>query len=141
MTTVDTTGNDTYLAVLQFYARQMRLLDERKLADYAATFTDDGEFGTSASGEPVRTRAAILRFLEEFHQQFETDPVTRRHHFTMVDVTSQDDGSLRSTCYALVVSVRPGGAPEVRSSCVVHDVLVREDGELRTRSRRVEIDG
>ncbi|MEU7798829.1 hypothetical protein AB0B10_06135 [Micromonospora arborensis] len=36
---------------------------------------------------------------------------------------------------------RPGERqPEIAPSCVVHDVLVREDGELLDRSRRVEHD-
>jgi actinorhodin biosynthesis protein ActVIA len=45
-----------------------------------------------------------------------------------------------STVYALVVTTRPGGKPEIAPSCVVHDVLVRHEGGLRNRSRRVEHD-
>jgi actinorhodin biosynthesis protein ActVIA len=144
MTTLQSPGqtrHETYTEVLQHYARQMQLLDDRDLAGYAATFTDDGEFDHGAGGEPARTRAGILRLLEDFHRQFETDPQQRRHHFSMVDVEPQDDGSLRSTCYALVTLVRPGQAPEVRATCVVRDVLVREGGGLRNRSRHVTIDG
>jgi actinorhodin biosynthesis protein ActVIA len=140
MSTITTTRDAVYVEVLQFYARQMRRLDERNLAEYAGTFTEDGQFGTSAQSEPVRTRAKLLDFLVEFHKQFEAEPVQRRHHFTMVDVEPQDDGTIRSTCYALVTIVRPGAMPKARSSCVVHDVLVREGDGLRTRSRHVEID-
>jgi actinorhodin biosynthesis protein ActVIA len=144
MTTVQTqapTHQELYFEVLQYYARQMRMLDDRDLAGYAKTFTDDAEFDHGAGGEPMRTRAGILRGLEEFHEQFETDPQQRRHHFSMVDVQPQDDGSLRTSCYALVLLVRPGQAPEIRSSCVVSDVLVREGDQLLNRSRHVTIDG
>lgn len=72
----------------------------------------------------------------------EGDPQRRRHHFSMVDLEPQDDGTLHTSFYALVLLVRPGvQTPEIRSSCVVRDVLVREDDELRNRSRFVTIDG
>jgi actinorhodin biosynthesis protein ActVIA len=145
MTTIQApspTDQDLYLEVLQHYARQMRMLDERDLAGYAATFTDDAVFDHGAGGEPARSRSGILTMLEEFHRQFEGDPQQRRHHFSMVDVEPQDDGSFVATAYALVLLIRPGvQQPEIRSSCVVHDVLVREDGALRNRSRLVSIDG
>jgi actinorhodin biosynthesis protein ActVIA len=92
-------------------------------------------------GEPARTRAGILRDLEEFHRQFETDPQQRRHHFSMVDLELQDDGSLRTSFYALVIMVRPDQPAEVRASCVVRDVLVRQGGTMMNRSRHVTIDG
>jgi actinorhodin biosynthesis protein ActVIA len=135
------TRQDLYLEVLQHYARQMRLLDDRQLAAYADTFTDDAVFDHGAGGEPARTRAGILALLEEFHRQFESDPQQRRHHFSMVDVEPQADGTLHTTCYALVLLIRPGEQAEVRSSCVVRDVLVRDETGLRNRSRLVTIDG
>jgi actinorhodin biosynthesis protein ActVIA len=134
------TRHELYTEVLQHYARQMRLLDERDLAGYAATFTEDGVFSHSPDREPARTRAGILAELEAFHEQFATDPMARRHHFSQVDVDPRPDGTIAVVCYALVVIKRPDSAPEIRASCVVHDVLVREDGGLFNRSRRVEID-
>ena len=136
------TRHELYTEVLQHYARQMRLLDDRHLADYAASFTDDGVFDHGAGGEPARGRAAILQLLEDFHRQLDADPQQRRHHFSMVDVEPQADGSLHTTCYALVLVIRPGvQAPELRSSCVVRDVLVRDGDRLVNRSRLVTIDG
>ncbi|MEU5790171.1 nuclear transport factor 2 family protein [Micromonospora purpureochromogenes] len=136
-----TSFTELYTEVQQFYARQMRQLDERKLEAYAETFTEDAEFGHTPGREPARTRAGITADLYEFHKRFENDPVQRRHWFNMIDLEPQDDGSIRSTCYALVITTRPGGKPDIAPSCVVRDVIVRgEDGGLLLRSRRVEHD-
>jgi actinorhodin biosynthesis protein ActVIA len=141
MTLPISTREQTYLEVLQYYARQMQRLDDGDLAGYAATFTEDGEFSHTPGRPPARTRTGILEDLVEFHRRFEADPMRRRHHFSMVDIDDGDDGSLTATAYALVVALRPGTAPEVRASCVVHDVLVRDaDGGLRNRSRVVQYD-
>ncbi len=61
----------------------------------------------------------------------------RRHWFNMINLQPQDDGTIVSTAYCLVVKIRPNSKPEIAPSCVVHDVLVRVDGALLTRSRRV----
>lgn len=139
MTTLPTHA-ELYAEVQQFYARQMRLLDARKLEAYAATFTEDAVFGHTPGREPARTRAGIIKDLYEVHKRFENDPQQRRHMFTMMDIEPRDDGSIRSTCYALVLTTRPQGSPELVRSCVVHDVLVRENGTLLNRSRHVEHD-
>jgi actinorhodin biosynthesis protein ActVIA len=137
----NSTRSDLYLEILQFYARQMRMLDDREFAGYSETFTEDAVFDHGAGGEPARTRAGILQELEAFHRQLEADPQQRRHHFSMVDIEVRDDGTVHTTYYALVLLVRPGETAEVRASCVVRDVLVREEGVLRNRSRHVSIDG
>ncbi|SDD12067.1 nuclear transport factor 2 family protein [Actinokineospora iranica] len=140
MTTTTGIRTDLYVEVQQYYARQMRLLDSRDLAAYADTFTEDAVFAHSADREPARTRAGILQDLVEFHRRFETDPMRRRHHFTMLDVVFCDGDEIHTVFYALVVITRPGARSEIRASCVVTDVLVRENGELRNKSRIVEID-
>ncbi|MDI3422629.1 nuclear transport factor 2 family protein [Streptomyces luteolus] len=133
--------HELYVEVQQFYARQAQLLDARKLEGYAETFTEDAEFAHTPGCEPSRTRTGITADLYEFHKRFETDPVQRRHWFSMIDLEPQDDGSVHSTFYALVATTRPGvREPEIAPSCLVHDVLVRENGELHNRSRRVDHD-
>jgi actinorhodin biosynthesis protein ActVIA len=131
---------DLYAEVQQFYARQMQLLDGGAFEAYAETFTEDGEFRHTPGREPARTRAGISSELHDFHKRFDGDPVQRRHWFSMINLEPQDDGSIRSTVYALVVTTRPGGKPAIAPSCVVHDVLVWADGALLNRSRRVEHD-
>lgn len=135
-------STDLYAEVLQFYAHQMQSLDDGDFQAYADTFTEDGEFTHSPGMPPARTRAGIARELYEFHRRrFATGPVQRRHWFNQVVLEPQVDGSIASTSYALVLTVRPGEKqPEIGPSCVVHDTLVHEDGALRTRSRRVDHD-
>ncbi|MGY4983986.1 nuclear transport factor 2 family protein [Streptomyces sp. 900105755] len=132
---------ELYAEVLQYYARQMQALDAGKVEEYAATFTEDAVFGHTPGREPARTRAGILSDLYQVRERFTVDPQQRRHMFTMVDVERLSDGRLRSTCYALVLTTRPGDGPELVRSCVVRDVLVREDGRLRNQERLVDHDG
>jgi actinorhodin biosynthesis protein ActVIA len=131
---------DVYSQVQHFYAHQMQALDGLRFEDYAATFTEDGTFQHSPGAEPARTRPGIVKELVEFHRRFEGDPVQRRHWFTHIALTPRADGSLASTVYALVVTVRPGGKPEIAPSCVVHDVLEVSEGQVLTRSRLVTHD-
>jgi actinorhodin biosynthesis protein ActVIA len=140
---VDTSLVDAelYAEVLQYYARQMQALDEGKVEAYAETFTEDAIFAHTPNREPARTRPGILADLYEVRKRFEEDPQQRRHLFTMVDVEALSDGRLRSTAYALVLTTRPGSGPEMVRSCVVRDVLVREDGRLRNEQRLVDHDG
>jgi actinorhodin biosynthesis protein ActVIA len=139
---VTSSTTDLYAQVQQFYAKQMHALDGGAFDEYAATFTEDGEFSHTPGRPAARTRAGIARELKAFHEErFATDPVQRRHWFNMIAIEPGADGSIRSTCYVLVVTSRPGvRQPEIAPSCVVHDVLVLEDGALLTRSRRVEHD-
>ncbi|WP_043667135.1 nuclear transport factor 2 family protein [Streptomyces xylophagus] len=126
--------------VQHFYAHQMQALDGGRFEDYAATFTKDGEFQHSPQAEPAVGRDGITAELVAFHKRFDNDPVRRRHWFNHIALTEQADGSYRSRVYALVVTVRPGGKPEIAPSCVVHDVLVIEGDTVLTRSRCVEHD-
>jgi actinorhodin biosynthesis protein ActVIA len=139
--TSPTTFAETYADVNQFYARQMQLLDNGKFEDYARTFTADGEF-QHTPGQPAAVgHAGIVAELESFNTRFAGDPVQRRHSFGMIDVRACPDGSLETNFYALIVTTRPGvKEPKVGPSCTVRDVLVREDGELRNRSRKVDHD-
>ncbi|WP_063002511.1 MULTISPECIES: nuclear transport factor 2 family protein [Nocardia] len=139
MTTVASRA-ELYAEVQQFYADQMQRLDNRDITGYAETFTEDAEFEHTPGRPPARTRAGIVSDLVEFHKRFDSDPMQRRHWFNMINLSPRDDGSIGATMYCLVVKIRPGAAPEIAPSCVVHDVLVRIDGELRTHSRRVTHD-
>jgi len=134
-------GLDTlYAQVQSFYARQMQALDAGRFEQYAATFTTDGVFQHSPGTPPAQGQAEIVAVLSEFHKRFENDPVQRRHWFNHVALDPNPDGSIESTVYALVVTTRPGGKPEIAPSCVVQDVLVVDGDGIRLRSRRVTHD-
>ncbi|MCZ2526334.1 nuclear transport factor 2 family protein [Streptomyces sp. NPDC059506] len=136
----DVVPPELYARVQHFYAHQMQHLDGLRFDEYAATFTEDGVFQHSPDAEPARGRDGIVRELVEFHRRFEGDPVQRRHWFNHIALEPADDGALRSTVYALVVTVRPGGRPETAPSCVVHDVLTDGPDGLLLRSRRITHD-
>ena len=140
--TIPRTLAELYPRVQQFYAEQMHALDGGRFDFYAATFTEDGEFRHTPGRPPARTRAGIAEELDAFHRErFGGDPVQRRHWFGMVRLDLRPDGEIHSDFYALVVTTRPGlREPETAPSCVVHDVLVEEGGDLLVRSRRVEHD-
>ncbi|WP_406346635.1 nuclear transport factor 2 family protein [Streptomyces sp. NBC_00648] len=131
-----------YAEVQLFYARQAHLLDAVRAEPFARTFTQDGVFAHSPGVPPARGHAGIAREVREYNERrFKSAPVQRRHWFNMLDVREQPDGSVHTEFYALVVTTRPGQPqPVISPSCVVRDILVREDGELRTHRRKVTQD-
>lgn len=132
---------DVYLRVQHFYARQMQALDDLHFTEYAETFTEDGTFQHAPDVPPSRGREAILKVVVDFNERFKDEPLQRRHWFNQIVLDEQEDGSLRSTVYTLVVHARPGvRQPEIAPSCVVHDELEFVDGEPLVRSRLVTYD-
>ncbi|MEU5848851.1 nuclear transport factor 2 family protein [Saccharopolyspora shandongensis] len=139
--TSTTTVTELYAAVQLHYARQVQLLDGCRFAEYAATFTADGEFQHTPGQPAAHGHDGITAELTRFNKRFDNDPVQRRHWFNMIDVRPREDGLLDTTFYALVLTTRPGvKEPVVGPSCLVRDVLAFEDGELRNRSRQVHHD-
>ncbi|MEN8650839.1 nuclear transport factor 2 family protein [Streptomyces sp. 21So2-11] len=139
-TTAPPASTDLLVRAQHFYAHQMQHLDAGRFEEYAATFTEDGEFQHSPGVDPARTRPGIVRELVDFHRRFDGDPVQRRHWFNHMALEHQEDGTVRSTVYALVVTVRPGGKPDVAPSCLVHDTLVDGPEGIRLKSRRITHD-
>jgi len=64
----------------------MQLLDERDIAGYADTFTEDAEFAHTPGQAPSRTRPGIVEDLTEFHRRFADDPMQRRHCVSMINL-------------------------------------------------------
>ncbi|MEU3416616.1 MULTISPECIES: nuclear transport factor 2 family protein [unclassified Streptomyces] len=133
-------SSDLYTQVQQFYAHQMQALDEGRLEEYTQTFTKDGSFQHSPGIAAAVGRDAILEELRSFLKKYQDDPTQRRHFFNQMVLEPQQDGSIRSTVYALIVRVRPNERPEVWPSTVVHDVIEVTDGEILLRSRSVSYD-
>lgn len=128
---------ELYSEVQQYYARQIQALDAGRWEEFAASFTADGTFQHRRDLPAARTRAGILAEVVRFHQRFDDDPVHRRHWFNHLVLDPRPDGCIEATAYALVITTRPGGRPEIQPASVVLDELVREDGRLLTRSRRI----
>jgi 3-phenylpropionate/cinnamic acid dioxygenase small subunit len=126
-----------YAEVQHFYARQMRLLDEGAVHEWAQTFTDDGVFAANAHPRPCEGRAAIEAAARQSAQELARDRVQRRHWLGMLQVDDRPDGSILARSYALIVSTPQGGQAAVHLSCACDDVLVREYGTLRVQRRQV----
>jgi hypothetical protein len=130
-----------YQDIQNFYAQQMQSLDEGATSQWAATFTDDGEFAAGGLPEPVRGRAAIEAGAREVAAGFEASGTRRRHWLGMLAVTPGPGDSVLARAYALVLEIPPGGDVVARRSTVCDDELVPADGGWLVRRRRVTRDG
>ncbi|MFA7761435.1 nuclear transport factor 2 family protein [Streptomyces sp. NPDC048723] len=133
---------DLYVEIQQFYAGQVQHLDAFRAEEFAATFTEDGVFHHSVDAPPARGRTEIVAALRAHQERrYGNDPAQRRHWFNMLQVIPQEDGSVVTEYYALIVVTRPGEPVAVTApSCFVRDVLVRESGRLLNRERSVVAD-
>jgi hypothetical protein len=140
-------GTDTsalYLAVQQFYARHMHVLDAGMAEEWAATFTPDGSFSAPGLDAPVRGRAALAAAVRDTKARLAAAGEIHRHWHGMVHVNPpREDGSVVVRCYALVIAVGSSGEPRMHRSCVCEDVLVPAEGatgQWLVRERRVTPD-
>ncbi|MEV5107881.1 nuclear transport factor 2 family protein [Streptomyces massasporeus] len=131
-----------YARVQQFYAYQTALLDELRVQEFAATFTEDGVLTSAPTARPARGRAAIAAALSAAHERrFGTEPVRRRHWQNALRVEELPDGSLLASYCTLVTVIRPWHpVAAIGPSAAVEDVLVVDGGELRVRERRITPD-
>ncbi|MEV4510287.1 nuclear transport factor 2 family protein [Dactylosporangium sp. NPDC049525] len=130
-----------YQRVQQFYAVQMRLLDEGRAEEWAATFTEDGEFGQDRRPEPRRGRAEIGGRLRTAADALAARGVLRRHWLGMLAVDPQPDGTVLTRYYALVIETPQGGPSALHLSTAVDDVLVPDGDAFLVRRRYVVHDG
>ncbi|MET8772661.1 nuclear transport factor 2 family protein [Streptomyces sp. NPDC004658] len=122
-------GSDTYHEIQQFYARQMQLLDDGRVGEWAATFSPEGVFAANAHPEPTKGREAITAAARAAHEQLAAAGVRRRHWLGMVAVDGRDGTKVRARCYALVFEIPRGGQAVLRLSTLCEDELERtEDG-------------
>lgn len=130
-----------YERVQQFYAVQMRLLDEGRAEEWAATFTEDGEFGQDRRPEPRRGRAEIGGRLRKAADALAARGVVRRHWLGMLAVDPRPDGTVTTRYYALVIETPLGGPSALHLSTAVDDVLVPDGDAFLVRRRYVVHDG
>ncbi|MGW6907319.1 MULTISPECIES: nuclear transport factor 2 family protein [unclassified Streptomyces] len=129
-----------YAEVQQFYARHMRLLDEGRAEEWAATFTEDAVFAVPTLPEPVRGRAGLVTAVSRSAQALAEAGEQHRHWPGVFDVVPEQDGTVTVHSYTTVFASPLGGESRVHRVCTCTDVLVREEGALRVRDRRVSRD-
>jgi SnoaL-like protein len=128
-----------YQQIQHFYARQMQLLDVGAVAEWAETFTDEGVFEAGRLA-PVRGRANIREAAGGSAGDLAARGVTHRHWLGMLTVTPNDNGSVATRCYALVLEVPRDGVPVIHRSTVCEDTLIHDEGGWLVRHRKVTRD-
>jgi hypothetical protein len=131
---------EVYAEVQHFYARHMYLLDSGAAQEWAETFTADGVFAPASAPEPIVGREALASGVRAAAARLRERGERHRHLLLSVDVQPRGDGSLQVRSYAQIIATPRGGDPRLHLMCVAHDVLVREDGELRVKHCRVSRD-
>ncbi|WP_116199126.1 nuclear transport factor 2 family protein [Amycolatopsis circi] len=133
-------SDDVLLNVQHFYARQMFLLDENRVAEWLDTFADDGVFRSTGLPEPLGGRAAIEKLTRAGVEERRCRGAVHRHLLTGLHADGRPDGSLVARSYVLVVETLPEETSRVWASTVCQDVLFRRGGGWLVRSRQVSLD-
>lgn len=139
---VDSSFVATYMEVQQFYAQHMQLLDAGAAEQWAATFTEDGTFKPPSRPEAVVGRAALAAGVRDSAARLAAAGETHRHLVSMASVRHLPDGAIGVRSYAQVIATDwdGTGSSRILYMCVCDDVLVRQAGGLRVRSRTVTRD-
>lgn len=128
---------DLRAEITDFYARQMPLLEQRQLAEFAETFTDDCEFGYEGAWQ-LRGREALLEGMRANIPRYGTSTI--RHWFDSRRVEAAPDGDLTVTASCLVSVTTEDGEVSFEPSCTVRDLLVRTGHGLRVHRRTIRHD-
>lgn len=129
---------DLYVEILQFYARQMRLLDALELDSYVATFTEDGLTHHLHHGQKLAGRTAILEHARQALPRYAGLAV--RHWNDHYQIEPEPDGTLNVTYCSLVTRTDAQGTVTVEPTFFITDVLVRGDDGWQARSRTIARD-
>ncbi|MCW2569910.1 MAG: hydroxylacyl-CoA dehydrogenase [Mycobacterium sp.] len=127
-----------YAEIQHFYAAHMQLLDDGRIEEWAAHFTEDGTFATDVHPIPARGRAELIAGARHTIEQLESEGVVRRHWLGMSAVAREED-NLRVRSYALVLQSTEQGVT-VRASTTCEDVLVPDGPTWLIRERLVHRD-
>ncbi|MFB9902346.1 nuclear transport factor 2 family protein [Allokutzneria oryzae] len=124
---------DLYVEVKNFYARQMRILDELDVDRFTETFTEDGSVEHPHRTEKVSGRTAMRAKMHSMLPQYQG--LVTRHWFDHFLIEDAGEGVLRVTYYSLVTQTNTQDEVKFFSSSSVEDLMVRENGELKIRAR------
>lgn len=131
---------ELYAEIQQFYARQMRLLDDGEAEAWAETFAEDGVFAANAHPEPFTGRAAIAAGARRATDDFAARGIRRRHWLGMLSLEPKDEHTVLVHSYAQVIETPRAGRPVLRASTGCADLLVRRDGRWLVLDRRIHRD-
>ncbi|MDT9694644.1 nuclear transport factor 2 family protein [Streptomyces sp. P17] len=128
--------------ISQFYARQMRLLDEGAVEEWADTFTEDAVFEEPSLPEPLKGRPVLVEAARRRVGALAAQGRVRRHWLGMLEVSEgAEPGVLHTRYYALALSTAAGeGVPSFHSSTVAEDLLEPYGEAFLVRHRSVRHD-
>jgi actinorhodin biosynthesis protein ActVIA len=152
-------GAELYVEVQQFYARQMPLLEERRLEEFLETMTEDGSIEHRPNGWKLEGRAQLLTEMQARRGDPDRplaeetsarnareenipyyDGLVYRYWFDRMRITTGGEDTLHVRYQAIVSMTDRRGKVSFEPTTVVEDVLVRRAGQLLTRSRVVTHD-
>ncbi|MGY1452336.1 nuclear transport factor 2 family protein [Streptomyces sp. SS8] len=129
---------DLRAEVQDFYAYQMPLLEDRRIEEFAGTFTEDGVYAHAKDGWELVGRQSLVSEMRAAVPHYGTSVF--RHWFDKMVIEAVGDDTLRVVFRALVSVTDEEGRVSFEPSSTIEDVLVRRGGELYTRSRTVRHD-
>jgi hypothetical protein len=136
-------AGETYLQVLQFYALQLKILDDGDTKQWVQTFTPDGIFEAADMPEPIVGREALA--MASDHQNARHEGLILRHWVGQLTVEPLEDGAVRAHSYAMVYVIPNTslleGDVHFRHHTLCDDELVRSNGSWLVRHRWVATDG
>lgn len=140
--TVGAAGIDalSFVEIHQLYGRQSHLIDEGHAAEWAATFTADGEFHSPSYPAPVTGTAALTAFAQAFFANAAAAGEVHRHVLTNIAVERIGDDELEVHAYLQIVATRIGGDSRLVRLTTATDRVVREGGRWRIARRTVRRD-
>ncbi|MEU6644121.1 nuclear transport factor 2 family protein [Saccharomonospora sp. NPDC046836] len=128
------------LAVHQLYGRQSHAIDSGRAADWAATFTSDGEFRSPSYPAPSSGAAELIAFAERFHAQCATSGEVLRHVISTIEVLPAGPDALHARAYLQIIGTPAGEPSRLHRLTRIDDELVRTSSGLRIRRRTVHRD-
>ncbi|WP_278261637.1 nuclear transport factor 2 family protein [Nocardia sp. AG03] len=124
-----------YADLLQFYARQLRLLDDGHVEEWAGTFTVDGVLRQAHRTTARKGRAEIADGLRRAADGLRARGAVRRHWVGNLTIESTGD-TIHTRFYALVIESTPENPAHLHLSTDIRDELVpvADSWEIRERT-------
>lgn len=131
---------ENVLAVHQLYGQQSHAIDSGRAADWAATFTADGEFHSPSYPAPAIGVAELTAFAERFHAGCVESGEVLRHVVSTIEVVPAGPDALTSRAYLQIVGTPRGEPSRLHRITTVADDLVRTPGGWRICRRTIQRD-
>lgn len=128
---------DIYVEVQKFYARQLPLLEERRVEEFVQTYTDNGIFEHASGLFKLQGHAEMIAGITGSLEHY-GDSVFR--HWLGALQVSQTGDDLHARFTSIVSVTEQSGRVYFEPSCTVRDVLVRRHGRLLVGSRVLQHD-